>query len=75
MLFDGRMDVQTPFLKDGQKDYLGARKAHSKLQIKWANNEALLIIKKKMELWHLNVREGFLGIWALELETLFFFFF
>lgn len=38
-------------------------------KIKWVNNE-MLLIKKKLALWSLNVIKIFLDIWVLELETL-----
>lgn len=51
----------------GEKTTWKREKVPSKLQIKWVNNEVLLIIEKKA-LLHLNVLRRFLDIWVSELE-------
>lgn len=46
----------------GEKTTWEWEKTHSKLQIKRVSNEVLLIIEKKICIWHLNVIKRFLGI-------------
>lgn len=57
------------FDKEWKRLLRSAEKLIVNYKIKWVNNE-MLLIKKKLALWSLNVIKIFLDIWVLELETL-----